>query len=63
MSSFVFELIMYLKYNIDVWGLADVVEANKRHNNATTLAKHCAEAHNQRVSNITAAIESWDAVD
>ena len=39
-----------------------MVEANKRRNNATTLAKHCAEAHNHRVVNGTVAIEAWDAV-
>jgi hypothetical protein len=29
MSPLVFELIMYLKYNSRLWGLVDVIEANK----------------------------------
>jgi hypothetical protein len=30
MSPLIFELIMYLNYNSCLWGIADVVEANKR---------------------------------
>ena len=30
MSPLIFELIMYLKYNSHLWGITDVMEANKR---------------------------------
>ncbi len=30
MSLLIFELVMFLKYNSCLWGIADVVKANKR---------------------------------
>ena len=60
MIQLVFELIMYLKYNRDLWGLIDVIEANKRHRNDTTSAKAKAEAHKQRVSDVIDSIVAWD---
>jgi hypothetical protein len=37
-SSLIFELIMYLKYNSCLWGIADVVEANKRRKSESAVA-------------------------
>ena len=38
MSPLVFKCIMYLKYNKELWSLADVVEANKRRKNVSRVA-------------------------
>ncbi len=40
MSPLVFELIMYLKYNSNLWGLVDVIEANKRRKLEPPVAKN-----------------------
>ena len=61
MSPFLFELIMYLKYNKDLWGLMDVVEANKRRKGQSASAKAKKEAHRHRVGMIRSEIEAWDA--
>ena len=50
MRLLIFEFIIYHKYNRDLWGLADVIEANMCRNNVMTSAKACALAHKQRVS-------------
>ena len=50
MRLLIFEFIIYLKYKRDLWGLADVIEANKCRKNTTTSAKAYALAHKQRVS-------------
>ena len=50
MRLLIFEFIIYLKYKSDLWGVADVIEANKCCKNATTPTKACALAHKQRVS-------------
>mmetsp|Transcript_32162 Transcript_32162/g.68480 ORF Transcript_32162/g.68480 Transcript_32162/m.68480 type:complete len:99 (-) Transcript_32162:33-329(-) len=60
MSPLLFEMIMYLKYNRDLWGLVDVVEANKRRKGESTSAKARKEAHRERVVATRADIESYD---
>ena len=60
MSPLVFECIMYLRYNARLWGLADVVEANKRRKNESSKAKKALRA---RASEITGAIEEWDTAN
>ena len=60
MSPLLFEMIMYFKYNKDLWSLADVVEANKRRKNESTSKKARKEAHCHRVARATAEIEAWD---
>jgi hypothetical protein len=39
MSLLIFELIMNLKYNSCLWGIADVVEANKRRKSESVAAQ------------------------
>jgi hypothetical protein len=50
MRLLIFRFIIYLKYNRDLWGLADVAEVNMCCKNATTSAKACAWDYKQRVS-------------
>ena len=60
MSPHVFEIIMYLKYNRDLWDLVDVVEANKRRKNKSTARKARKEAHCQRVVQTRTEIKACD---
>ncbi len=39
MSPLIFELVMYLKYDSRLWGITDVVEANKRRKNESAAAQ------------------------
>ena len=49
MSPLVFELIMYLKYNSRLWGLVDVIEANKRKKLESLAAKNCLSLQKARL--------------
>jgi hypothetical protein len=49
MSPLVVELIMYLKYNSCLWGIADVVKANKKRKNKSTTAKFCVSIQKERL--------------
>ncbi len=59
MSLLLFEMIICLKYNKDLWGLVGVVEANKHRKGESTSAKVCKEAHCKRVVVARADIESY----
>ena len=61
MSPLVFECIMYLKYNRDLWGPADVVEANKRRKNKSKAAVARQQAHKERVREDMSAVAEWEA--
>jgi hypothetical protein len=50
MRLLIFKFIIYLKYKRDLWGLVDVIEANKCYKNTRTSAKACTLVHKQRVS-------------
>ena len=57
MSPLVFKCIMYLKYNKELWSLADVVEANKRRKNVSRVATDIRRKINiQKVE-----IDNWEA--
>ena len=43
-----FEMIMYLKFNKQLWGIEEVMEANLRRKNKTRAAKARAEMLAQR---------------
>ena len=58
MSSPIFECIMYLKYNRDLWGLADVVEANKSRLGRSKAAQNCTEAQKQKILEFMGEINS-----
>ena len=58
MSPLVFECIMYLKYNRDLWDLADVVEANKRRKNESKVARKKRE----RLAALRTEIDVWEAI-
>ena len=58
MSPLLFECIMYLKYNRELWSLADVVEANKRRKNSLKAVK--ARAAKAKVDVARAEIEAWE---
>ena len=57
MSPFLFECIMYLKYNVRLWDLSDVVEANKRRKNESMAAKKEVRA---KVGAQKEAVSNWD---
>ena len=59
MSPLVFECIMYLKYNEKLWGLAEVVEANKRCKNTSIAAK--ARDSRMRVNMDKVVVTTWEA--
>ena len=61
MAPIIFEAIMFLKYNRRLWGLAEVVEVNKRRRG------HCPRiatrvATRERVVADLAAVNAWEAV-
>ncbi len=59
MSPLLFECIMYLKYNRDLWNLDDIVEANKRRKNESQAAKQA--QIRARVADKRAEVEKWDS--
>ncbi len=60
LSPLVFECIMYLKYNDDLWGLEEVIDANKHRKMETQAARDCSEAHTQRLNLARADISAWE---
>ena len=60
MSPAVFECIMYLKYNADLWGLADVVEANRRRMGKSKANQDRLAELKQRLEDCEREISSWD---
>ena len=51
---------MYLKYNFRLWGLVDIVEANKRRRNDSTTAKKRITIQNERLAQWRKEISEWD---
>ena len=62
MSPLVFELIMYLKYNSRLWGLADLVEANKRRKQESVVSKNRLSIQKERLEKMKAEVFLWDKV-
>lgn len=60
MSPLVFECIMYLKYNADLWDINDVVEANKRRKNESDTVKNRLQSHRKNVGSKVKDIGNWD---
>ena len=60
LSPAVFECIMYLKYNSDLWGLADVVEANRRRLGSSKAAQARMREHRERLTTCVNEINTWD---
>ncbi len=49
MSPLILELVMYLKYNSCLWGIADIVEANKRRKSESVVAQFCLSIQKERL--------------
>ncbi len=62
MSPLIFELIMYLKYNSCLWGIADVVEAKKRRKSESVAAQFCLSIQKERLDKKKAELYLWDEV-
>jgi hypothetical protein len=59
LSPLVFELIMYLKYNSRLWGLAEVVKANKNRKDLTQAGvARCAMQN--KVDEMKNEMNNWD---
>ncbi len=58
----VFELIMYLKYNSRLWGLADLVEANKGRKQESVVSKNRLSIQKERLEKMKAEVFLWDKV-
>ena len=61
-SPFLFECIMYLKYNRDLWGLEDVVDANKRRKSISKAARAKIAADQVRIDFRLAEIATWETL-
>ncbi len=61
-SPLVVEVIMYLKYNSCLWGIADVVKANKRRENESVTAKLCVNIQKERLDKKKEELYLWDSV-
>ena len=53
----IFEAIMFLKYNRRLWGLADIVEANKRRKGERGRTTHCVNLRKAIEANLDAVEE------
>ena len=61
LSPAVFECIMYLKYNADLWGLEDVVEANRRRLGKSQANQARLAELKTRLEECQRDIDTWDA--
>ena len=61
-SPLIFECIVYLKYNQDLWGLEDEVEANKRRKSVSKAAHAKLAADQVRIDFRLAEIATWEAL-
>jgi hypothetical protein len=62
MSPLIFELVMYLKYDSRLWGIADVVEANKRRKSESVPAQFCLSIQKERLDKKKEELYLWDKV-
>jgi hypothetical protein len=62
MSPLIFELVMYLKYNSWLWGIADVVEANKRRKSESAVAQFRLSIQKERLDKKKEELYLWDKV-
>ncbi len=62
MLPLIFELVMYLKYNSCLWGIADVVEANKRRKSESAVAQFCLSIQKERLDKKKEELYLWDKV-
>merc|ERR1719491_1217114 len=60
LSPVMFDDIMCLKWNKRLWGLADVVEANKRRKNSSKATRKRLKAHRSLVQARKKEIIEWD---
>ena len=60
MNPLNFECILYLKYNRSLWGLADVVEANRRRMNDTAANQKRLKENRDRIQAMKDRVEHWD---
>jgi hypothetical protein len=60
MSPIIFELVMYLKYNSRLWGIADVVEGNKRRKSESVAAQFCLSIQKERLDKKKEELYLWD---
>ena len=62
MSPLIFELIMHLKYSSCLWGIADVVEANKRRKSESVVAQFRLSIQKERLDKKEEELYLWDKV-
>lgn len=62
LSPLVFELIMYLKYNVRLWGLGDVSKANKSRMKNTDAGQKRNEKEKQRLDEMKTEVYDWNEV-
>lgn len=62
MSPLLLECILYLKYNRDLWGLEDVVEANHRRKNESKAKAANDPKLKAKYTKMRNAIEAWNGV-
>eukprot|EP00956_Cyclotella_meneghiniana_P039167 scaffold166891_cov21-Cyclotella_meneghiniana.AAC.1 len=58
MSPLLFECILYLKFNRDLWGMDDIAEANRRRMNEST--QKWKDKVGDRQVNMSAAVNAWE---
>ena len=63
MSPLIFELIMYLKYNKRLWGIHDVVTANRKRLSETPAAKRRSDREMERLKQMQDAVDDWEAAN
>ena len=59
LSPLIFELIVYLKFNSRLWGLEEIVEANKNRKDSTK-ASEARRNQEKRVNEKKAEIKQWE---
>ena len=62
LSPLVFELIMYLKYNVRLWGLGDVSKANKSRMKNTDAGQKRNEKEKQWLDEMKTEVYDWNEV-
>ncbi len=62
MSPLIFELIMDLKHNSCLWGITDVVEANKRRKSESVAAQFRLSIQKERLDKKKEELYLWDKV-
>ena len=60
-SPLIFESILYLKYNRDLWDLSKIIEANLRRKSHTEAKQKKFKEHRNRFIQMRNRLQDWDA--